>query len=126
MRTPYGRRGDNLPSITPAPTLSSKSLLGPPPSNVSPHGKIRCFKCKGFGHISSNCPSQTLVIEEHEGTVDESLEDQVYEPKLEEFGDLGDDEDAFLGCIRTLPVGLGSMPFVTDTLRLSVVRCTLT
>ncbi|XP_035540116.1 uncharacterized protein LOC108983558 [Juglans regia] len=140
MRTPYVRRGDNRPSITPAPTLSSKSLLGPPPSNVSPawenkdkspetprtSSRLQCFKCKGFGHISSNCPSRTLVIEEHEGTVDESLEDQVYEPKLEEFGDLGDDEDAFLGCIRTLPVGLGSMPFVPDTLRLSVVRCTLT
>ena len=113
MRTPYGRRGDNRPSITPAPTLSPKSLLGPPPSNVSPawenkgngpkiprtSSRLQCFKCKGFGHISSNCPSRTLVIEEHEGIVNEPLEDQVYEPKLEEFGDLGDDEDTFLGCI---------------------------
>ncbi|KAF5463711.1 hypothetical protein F2P56_013855 [Juglans regia] len=84
------------------------------------------FKCKGFGHISSNCPSRTLVIEEHEGVVDEPLEDQVYEPKLEEFDDLGDDEDTFLGCIQTLPVDLGYVPLAPDTPRLSIVRCTLT
>ncbi|KAF5449708.1 hypothetical protein F2P56_030125 [Juglans regia] len=140
MRTPYGRRGDNRPSITPAPTLSPKSLLGPPPSNVSPawenkgkgpkiprtSSRLQCFKCNGFGHISSNCPSRTLVIEEHEGILDEPLEDQVYEPKLEEFGDLGDDEDTFLGCIRTFLVDLSSVPHAPDTPRLSVVRCTLT
>lgn len=42
------------------------------------------------------------------------------------FGDLVDDEDTLLGCTMTLPVGLGSVPLILDTPRLSVVRCTLT
>ncbi|KAG2717127.1 hypothetical protein I3760_03G158600 [Carya illinoinensis] len=101
----YGKRGDNHPSITSASTSSPKSLLGPPPSIP---------------------PIQANKGKEREGVVDEPLEDQFYEPKLEKFGDLGDAEDAFLGCIRVLPVGLGSVPLVPDTPRLSVVRCTLT
>ncbi|KAG6725272.1 hypothetical protein I3842_02G025100 [Carya illinoinensis] len=118
-RTLYGKRGDNRPSITSTSTSSPKSLLGPPPSiplvqankGKGPEipktsSRLQCFNCKGFGHISSNSPSQALIIKEREGVVDEPLEDQFYEPKLEEFGDLGDDEDAFLGCILVLPVGL--------------------
>ncbi|KAG6732889.1 hypothetical protein I3842_01G199200 [Carya illinoinensis] len=138
-RIPCGKRGDNRPSITPASIFPPKSLLGPPPSippvqeskDKGPEipktsSRLQCFNCKGYGHISSSCPSRALVIEEREGVVDEPLEDQFYEPKLEEFRDLGDDEDAFLGCIRALPVGLGSVPLVPDTPQLSVVRCILT
>jgi hypothetical protein len=87
---------------------------------------LQCFNCKGFGHISSNCPSRALVIEERENVIDGPLEDKVYEPKLEEFDDLGDDEDTFLGCIPILSMDLGFKLIVSDTPRLSVVRCTLT
>jgi hypothetical protein len=138
-RTSYGKRGDNRLSVTPAPTLPSRSLLGPPPSSFPARenkskgpeipktfSRLQCFNCKGFGHISSNCPSRALVIEEREDVIDRPLEDQVYEPKLEEFDDLGDDEETFLGCIRTLFVDLGPELLVSDTTRLSVVHCTLT
>jgi hypothetical protein len=87
---------------------------------------LQCFNCKGFGHISTNCPSRALIIEEREDIVDGPLEDQVYEPKLDEFDDLVDAEGTFLGCIRTLSVDLGSELLVSDTPRLSVVCCTLT
>lgn len=89
---------------------------------------MQCFNCKGFGHISSNCPSRALVLEERESREDGVLEDQVYEPKFEEFEDLDDNEDTFLGCIRTLPVEL-DQGHLSQTCRdwvLYVVRCTLT
>lgn len=122
-----------------APPPLAKSLLGPPPSNVLPaldnkdkasetsrtSSRLQCFNCKGFGHISSRCSSRALVIDERKDVVDETLEDQVYEPNFEEFDDLGDNKDTFLGCLRTLPVGLGPTSLAPDTSRLSVVRCTL-
>lgn len=117
-----------------------KSLLGPPPSNVLPvlenKGKapeipktsshLQCFNCKGFGHIASRFPSRALAIEERKDVEGESLEDQVYEPKFEEFDDLDDIDDTLVGCIRTFPIDLDFVTFVPDTSRLNVVRCILT
>jgi hypothetical protein len=138
-RTSYGKRSDNRPSISPAPTLPSRSILGPPPCSYHARENkfkgpeipktsscLQCFNCKGFGHISANCPSRALIIEEREDIVDGPLEDQVYEPKLDEFDDLVDAEGPFLGCIRTLSMDLGPELPVSDTPWLSVVRCTLT
>ncbi|CAI9757986.1 unnamed protein product [Fraxinus pennsylvanica] len=143
--TPFRSRGDNrtpvssAPSST-APTVPQKSILGPSPSKGPLVGKnkgrgpeiqrtsfrLQCFNCKGFDHISSNCLSRALVLEEHESREDGVLEDQVYKPKFEEFEDLDDNEDTFLGCIRTLPVELESRLLILNTSRLGVVRCILT
>ncbi|XP_022851801.1 uncharacterized protein LOC111373499 [Olea europaea var. sylvestris] len=139
-KTPYGRRVNSRPSVSSVSPPPIKSLLGPSPSNVlhvlenkgkapeipKTSSRMQCFNCKGFGHIASRCPSQALVIEEQKDVKGESLEDQVYEPKFEEFDDLDDIDDTLLGCIRTFPIDLYSVTSVPNTLRLSVVRCTLT
>lgn len=126
--TSYDNHGGNCSSINPASTLLSKSLLEPSPS-IPPiwetKGKgfevpknfsyLQCFNYKGFDHIFSNCHSRVLVIEEHEDVVDRPLEVQVYELQFEESDDLGDNEDTFLCCIWTFPLGLDSGPFASDT-----------
>ncbi|XP_022847564.1 uncharacterized protein LOC111370094 [Olea europaea var. sylvestris] len=112
-RTPYRSRPP--PSNT-TPTSDSKGRGSEVSRTSSP---LQCFNCKGFGHIASKCPSRALVLEEREGIVDEPLEDQVYEPKLEEFDDLEDSEDTFLDCIQASPL-IPHMP------RVGVVHCTLT
>lgn len=58
-------------------------------------------------------------MDERKGIVDESLEDQVYEPKLEEFDNLEDSDDTFLGCIQ-------ASPLILHTPKVGVIRCTLT
>ncbi|XP_022859696.1 uncharacterized protein LOC111380384 [Olea europaea var. sylvestris] len=132
-RTPYRSRSDSRTATSSASTPSPKSILGPPPSNTTPtsdskgrgsevsrtSSPLQCFNCKGFGHIASKCPRRALVLKEHEGIVDEPLKDQVYKPKLEEFDDLEDSEDTFLGCIQ-------ASPLIPQTPRVGVVRCTLT
>lgn len=132
-RTPYRNRSDSRTTTSSASTPSPKSILGPPPSNTTPasdskgrgsevsrtSSRLQCFNCKGFGHIASKFPSRALVLDEREDIVVEPLEDQVYEPKLEEFEDLEDSEDTFLGCIQASPI-------IPHTSRVGVVRCTLT
>lgn len=61
------------------------------------YSHLQCFDCKCFFHISSNFSSRAPVIKEREDVVDGLLDVQLYE--LEEFDDLGEDEDTFLGCI---------------------------
>lgn len=58
--------------------------------------------------------------------MNEPLDDQVSEPKLEEFDDLDENKDTFLGCIPTFSMDLGSKSLIPDASQLSVVRCTLT
>lgn len=82
---------------------------------------MQCFNYKDFDHISSECSSRALVIEEQKDVVDEQQEDQVYKPKFEKFDDF---EDTFLFCLRALPICLGSA-LALDTSRLSVVVVSL-
>jgi hypothetical protein len=93
---------------------SSDSLLGAPPhrpnlssaqlckkdkgkrvvnevSKVS--SKDKCTNYLGFGHISLDCTSKPLVIQKHKNIdKEEYCSVEVYEPNLEDFSDL-DDED---------------------------------
>ena len=55
--------------------------------------KVKCINCLGFGHISLDCTSKPLVIQKHKGIgKEEYCSFDVYEPNLEDFSDL-DDED---------------------------------
>lgn len=83
----------------------------------------QCFNCKDFSHISSKYCCQALVIEERNNVIDEPLENIVYEPKLDDFGDLGNNEDTSLGDIQTLSENLDNIPFVPNTSWLRVVCC---
>ena len=84
--------------------------------------RIQCFKCQGFGHISSSCPNKTLFINGQEDMGEEdNYDDKVYEPNPDDFQDLNDEEDEsnLLGCVRSISTQI-------KTTRLSVVRCALT
>ncbi|CAA2992118.1 disease resistance RPP13 1 [Olea europaea subsp. europaea] len=134
-----GKIFDNHHLASLAPPLPVKSLLGPPPSNGSPilenQGRISetprssshllCVNCKDFGHISSKCTNRTLVMEERKNVINMSLEDLVYEPKLEDFDDLDDSEDTSLGGLQTLPKTLDTIPLVSDNSRSHVICHTL-
>ena len=122
---------------------SNKSILGVPPrkpnhlvSQIPREDKgkgifheapkmtsrIQCFKCQGFGHISSSCPNKTLFIKEKEDmSAEDNCDDKVYEPNPDDFQDLNDEEDEsnLLGCVR-------SIILQREITRLNVVKCALT
>ena len=84
--------------------------------------RIQCFKCQGFGHISSSCPNKTLFIKEKEDMgAEDNCDDKVYEPNPDDFQDLDDEEDEsnLLGCVR-------SISLQSKTFKLNIVRCALT
>jgi len=54
---------------------------------------VKCTNCLGFGHISLDCTSKLLVIQKYKDLgKEEYCSVEVYEPNLEDFSDL-DDED---------------------------------
>jgi hypothetical protein len=60
-------------------------------SNVS--SKVKCTNCLGFGHIFLDCTSKPFVIQKHKDTgKEEYCNVEVYEPNLEDFSDLDDEE----------------------------------
>ena len=91
--------------------------------------RIQCFKCQGFGHVSSSCPSKTLFIRGHEDTGEEdNCDDKVYELNPDDFQDLNDEEDEsnLLGCVRSISTQIKQDFVRRETTRLNVVRCALT
>jgi len=55
--------------------------------------KVKCINCLGFGHISLDCTSKPLVIQKYKDLGKKKYYSvEVYEPNLEDFSDL-DDED---------------------------------
>jgi len=93
---------------------SSDSLLGAPPYRPNPSSaqlckkdkgkrvvnevskvssKVKCINCLGFDHISLDCTSKPIVIQKHKDIgKEEYCSVEMYEPNLEDFSDL-DEED---------------------------------
>ncbi|GLT62496.1 hypothetical protein SLA2020_351330 [Shorea laevis] len=104
----------------------SDSLRGPPPLKPNPNGappikddkgkgvasetsklrpRVQCFRCQGFGLVTSNCANKALVINGQEYmSEEEGLEKQIYEPNLDEFKYLDDDclgDPNYLSCVES-------------------------
>jgi len=85
-------------------------LLGAPPHRPNPSSvqlckkdkgkqmskvssKDKCTNCLGFGYISLDCTSKPLVIQKHKNIdKEEYCTVEVYEPNLEDFNDLEDED----------------------------------
>ena len=94
---------------------------------TKPGSRLQCFKCNGFGHVASKCPSKTLLIQEEDGKED-NMEELVYDPNLEGIQDDGEeweDEPNYLGCIRAISPHTVIFEDHPDVPRVNVVRCAL-
>uniref|UniRef100_A0A2N9GGF1 RNA-directed DNA polymerase n=1 Tax=Fagus sylvatica TaxID=28930 RepID=A0A2N9GGF1_FAGSY len=94
---------------------------------TKPGSRLQCFKCNGFGHVASKCPSKTLLIQEEDGKED-NMEELVYDPNLEGIQDDGEeweDEPNYLGCIRAISTPTVIFEDHPDVPRVNVVRCAL-
>ncbi|XP_078434274.1 uncharacterized protein LOC144705461 [Wolffia australiana] len=92
---------------TPTPVLT---LAPPTPSAIStargpnaPQEPIQCFKCKGFGHRWTDCPT-LLVMDIHGNPLGEQLEDDLEVDKYSAECLEDEDLDDPLGYIQITPI----------------------
>jgi len=110
----WKNRQDSYSILIRSQFRSSDSLLGAPPHRPNPSNSqlykkdkgnqvvnevskvssmVNCTNCLGFGHISLDCTSKPLIIQKYKDIGKEEYSIiEVYEPNLEDFSDL-DDED---------------------------------
>jgi len=63
---------------------------------------VKCTNCLGFRHISLDCTSKPLAIQKYKHICkEEYCSAEVYEPNLEDFSDL-DDEDVQEEVLNTI------------------------
>jgi len=127
-----------LPPSKPASSSSSIKSAGPPgakpinserrtisePGRVNP--RTQCYKCQEYGHLASQCPSQTktLFVEVPTEDIEEEEDDgEAVVHQQDDDSDASVEEYEFNGCIRTVKV-MGLPPSVGRT-QLGVVKCTL-
>ena len=74
------------------PTSSTPQVTSKPEASTTRSRDIKCYKCQGFGHISTNCSNKrSMVILDNGEVVSEEDEDDDAMPLLD---DVSDDEVA--------------------------------
>ena len=71
----------------------------------------------------AQCPNKTLLIEGLDE--EEEVEEEVYEPNIDDIVEIGEDVSTHLGCNKARPLFDDLSKGSLDTLVASVVRCTL-
>ena len=85
-------RQGGKPMFESRPTSSTPQVTSKPEASTTRSRDIKCYKCQGFGHISTNCPNKrSMVILDNGEVVSEEDEDDDAMPLLD---DVSDDEVA--------------------------------
>ncbi|XP_073139089.1 uncharacterized protein [Henckelia pumila] len=116
-RPNVAKREDNKQVFKPKPDTRSETprqvVKGASETSNTHSRDIKCFRCQGIGHISSQCPNKKLMIVNARGDVESESEEESYDgmPALVD----PDDEDGFgavvgelLGKVCSLIIDRGS------------------
>ncbi|XP_078444229.1 uncharacterized protein LOC144713509 [Wolffia australiana] len=106
----------------PAPTPPTPSAISTARAPNAPREPIKCFKCKGFGHRRTDCPT-LMVMDIHGQPVEEQPDDDLeVDDYLAECPD-GEELDDPLGYIQITPITMPST-YPVATLDTTGVRST--
>lgn len=76
-------------------TMTKQSEKGTSSNQTQKNRDIKCFRCQGFGHISSQCPNKrTMILLDNGDIVSEEENDEESMPQLEDTSDI---EQAVVG-----------------------------
>ena len=92
------------------------------PEKVNP--RTQCYRCQGYGHLASQCPSQTktLFVKISIEDIEEEDDGEVAIHQQEDDSDASVEKYEFNGCIRTVEVT--NLSRSIGRAQLGVVRCT--
>ncbi|XP_078437281.1 uncharacterized protein LOC144707900 [Wolffia australiana] len=113
------------PATVPVPAPATPSALSTARAPNAPREPMQCFKCKGFGHRRSDCPSLMIMDIHGQPTEDQQDDDLEVDEYPGEDPD-GDELDDPLGYIQITPITpTATYPVATvDTREIGRPTCT--
>ncbi|XP_078444228.1 uncharacterized protein LOC144713508 [Wolffia australiana] len=91
------------PTTAPVPTPAISSALSTARAPNAPREPMQCFKCKGFGHRRSDCPS-LMIMDMHGQPAEDQQDDNLEVDEYPGDDPDGDELDDSLGYIQITPI----------------------
>ncbi|XP_078435016.1 uncharacterized protein LOC144706013 [Wolffia australiana] len=91
------------PTTAPVPTPATSSALSTARAPNAPREPMQCFKCKGFGHQRSDCPS-LMIMDIHGQPAEDQQDDDLEVDEYPGEDPDGDELDDPLGYIQITPI----------------------
>ncbi|XP_078438327.1 uncharacterized protein LOC144708759 [Wolffia australiana] len=95
--------GTGRANYRPVPTPATSSALSTARAPNAPREPMQCFKCKGFGHRQSDCPS-LMIMEMHGQPAEDQQDDDLEVGEYPGDDPDGDELDDPLGYIQITPI----------------------